>query len=102
MRSDVSIGTIATPEIASRTGGIMVMSVGVGLTMLLWFVGVPRIGIGIGGFLAIIGIGLLVNSLFYSPPPIPPPPPPSAPTQSWLIRANPPITYLKSTAVRSH
>ena len=65
-----------------RTGGIMVMSVGIGLTMLLWFVGVPRVGIGLGGFLGIIGVGLLVNGLFYSPPPIPPPPPPSAPSQS--------------------
>ena len=42
--------------------------------MLLWFIGVPRVGIGLGGFVGIIGVGLLVNSLFYSPPAIPPPP----------------------------
>jgi uncharacterized protein DUF6249 len=47
-----------------RAGGIMVMSVGFGLMMLLWFVGVPREGVGIGGFLVIIGLGLFINSLF--------------------------------------
>ena len=55
-----------------RSGGIMVMSVGFGLMMLLWFVGVEREGIGIGGFLVIIGLGMLVNSAFsrpYQPPP---------------------------------
>ena len=51
-----------------RAGGIMVMSVGFGLMTLLWFVGVEREGIGIGGFLVIIGLGLLVNSLFSRPP----------------------------------
>ena len=51
-----------------RTGGIMVMSVGFGLMTLLSFVDVPREGIGIGGFLVIIGFGLFVNSLFSSPP----------------------------------
>ena len=70
-----------------RAGGIMVMSVGFGLMMLLWFTGVPRSGVGIGGFLVIIGIGLFVNSLFAhfsSPvPPLPPQnPPPNPPAQS--------------------
>jgi len=65
-----------------RSGGIMVMSVGLGLTMLLWFVGVPRVGIGLGGFLAFIGVGLIVNGLFFPPPTMPPPPPPPAPPQS--------------------
>jgi uncharacterized protein DUF6249 len=51
-----------------RAGGVMVMSVGFGLMMLLWFVGAPREGVGIGGFLVIIGFGLFINSLFnYSP-----------------------------------
>jgi hypothetical protein len=64
-----------------RSGGIMVMSVGFGLMVLLWFVGVEREGIGIGGFLVVIGLGLLVNSLFASARPYqpqqPPQPPPS-------------------------
>ena len=57
----------------------MVMSVGFGLMMLLWFVGVERESIGIGGFLVIIGLGMLVNSLFSRPRPypLPPPAPPS-------------------------
>jgi len=50
-----------------RTGGIMVMSVGFGLMLLLWFVGVEREGIGVGGFIVIIGLGMLVNSLFNHP-----------------------------------
>ncbi len=70
-----------------RSGGIMVMSVGFGLTMLLWFVGVPREGVGIGGFLVFIGLGLLINSLFprHLPPPARPsstPPGPPASSQS--------------------
>ena len=60
-----------------RAGGIMVMSVGFGLMTLLWFVGAEREGVGVGGFLVIIGLGLLVNSLFNSthqfPPSVPPP-----------------------------
>jgi len=57
-----------------RAGGIMVMSVGFGLMTLLWFVGVPREGVGIGGFLVILGLGMLVNSLLSSSslPPAPP------------------------------
>jgi hypothetical protein len=61
-----------------RAGGIMVMSVGFGLMTLLWFVGVERESIGIGGFLVIIGVGMLVNSLlsggrsYHSEPPSPP------------------------------
>jgi len=68
-----------------RAGGIMVMSVGFGLMMMLWFVGAEREGVGIGGFLVIIGFGLFVNSLFsyYQQPTIAPPPyrqePPNAP-----------------------
>jgi len=64
-----------------RSGGIMVMSVGFGLMVLLWFVGVEREGIGVGGFLVVIGLGLLVNSFFTSARPYqpqqPPQPPPS-------------------------
>ena len=67
-----------------RSGGIMVMSVGFGLMVLLWFVGVEREAIGIGGFLVMIGLGLLVNSLFVRPPSVysQHPPPPSVPPQS--------------------
>jgi hypothetical protein len=64
-----------------RAGGIMVMSVGFGLMTLLWFVGAPSEGIGVGGFLVIIGLGLLVNSAF-STSTAPPPPPSPPPSQS--------------------
>lgn len=74
-----------------RSGGIMVMSVGFGLMVLLWFVGVEREGIGIGGFLVMIGLGLLVNSFFSSrtsasrqtPPPASVPPQGSSPTDTF-------------------
>jgi hypothetical protein len=67
-----------------RSGGIMVMSVGFGLMVLLWFVGVEREAIGVGGFLVMIGLGLLVNSLFSRPTSVygQHPPPPSVPPQS--------------------
>jgi hypothetical protein len=67
-----------------RAGGIMVMSVGFGLMMLFWFLDEPRVGMGIGGFLVIIGFGLFVNSLFsyYHQPFSIAPPPRQEPPQS--------------------
>ena len=50
-----------------RTAGVTIMSVGFGLMTLLWFVGVPSEALGVGGFLVIMGLGFLVNSVF-SPP----------------------------------
>jgi hypothetical protein len=57
-----------------RSAGIIVMSIGFGLMVLLGFVGVPREGIGVGGFLAILGFGLFINGLFASQSSAPPPP----------------------------
>ena len=70
-----------SPAHRFRTGGIVVISVGFGLMTLLWFVGVEREALGVGGFLVILGLGLLVNSLFPGPGHLPPPPsqPPSPP-----------------------
>jgi Domain of unknown function (DUF6249) len=68
-----------------RAGGIMTISVGMGLMTLLWFVGAEREGIGIGGFVVIIGLGLLVNSLFNRPQSYsytPPQPPSSGPSET--------------------
>jgi len=56
-----------------RAGGIMVMSVGFGLMALIGFSGAPTEGVGVGGFLVIIGLGLLINSFFAAPPPSVPP-----------------------------
>src|SRR5947207_6012829 len=63
---------VAAPRF--RAGGIMVVSIGFGLMTLLWFVGAPRQGIGVGGFLVIIGLGLLVNAVVSSSQSFPPPP----------------------------
>lgn len=68
----------ATSAPRFRSGGIMVMSVGFGLMLLISLVGGEREGIGVGGFLVIIGLGMLVNSLLSRPPyPSQPPPPPA-------------------------
>lgn len=59
-----------------RAAGVTIMSVGFGLMMLLTAVGAAQEGIGVGGFLVIMGIGFLVNSFFSSPgAPLPPSPP---------------------------
>jgi len=71
-----------------RTAGIIIMSIGFGLMTLISFAGAVQEGIGVGGFLVILGLGFLVNSLFSSPsdrgphPPAPPPAPPSSPNDS--------------------
>jgi len=52
-----------------RSGGVMVMSVGFGLMLMLWFVGAEREGIGVGGFIVMIGLGLLVNGFLTSSSP---------------------------------
>ena len=59
-----------------RSGGIIVMSVGFGLMLLIASTGPVTEGIGVGGFLVILGLGMVVNSFFSSaPPPAPPLPP---------------------------
>jgi len=63
-----------------RSGGIIVMAVGFGLMLLIASSGPVREGVGVGGFLVILGLGLLVNSFFSSAPhPAPPRPPNSGP-----------------------
>jgi hypothetical protein len=62
-----------------RSGGIMVMTVGFALMTMLYFVGAGEdVALGIGGFLVIIGLGLVVNG-FLSAPSIPPLPPGTGP-----------------------
>ena len=62
-----------------RAGGIFIMSVGFGLMMLITSVGSPEVGIGVGGFLVIIGLGFLMNSFFSSSRDLLPPAPPGRP-----------------------
>jgi hypothetical protein len=48
-----------------RRAGITIMGVGVGLMVLIGFAaGDPRTGIGVGGFLLVVGIAFFINSLF--------------------------------------
>lgn len=65
-----------------RRAGVMVMSVGFGLVLLISVAGGSvRTGIGVGGFLIIVGLAFIVNSLFESQDRhTPVPPRPLAPT----------------------
>src|SRR3954464_12756232 len=60
-----------------RTAGIVVISVGFGLMLLISSSGATSAGVGVGGFLVILGCGLLVNSFFSSARPSAPPYPPN-------------------------
>ena len=78
-----------------RRGGIVLLGVGVGLMVMFRFTGEID-GVGIGGFLAVLGLAFVISSLFddskylknareqqpWSPPssPQPAPPQPSSPT----------------------
>src|SRR5215831_8685764 len=56
-----------------RSAGIIVMSIGFGLMMLIAFTsGEVGVGIGVGGFLVIVGLGLFIVSRL-SAPALPPP-----------------------------
>jgi len=72
-----------------RRAGISLMGVGFGLMVLIGSTADVSIGFGVGGFLVVIGLAFLINSLFGGadePPaqryPIPPPPPPPSAASS--------------------
>ena len=73
-----------------RSAGITMLGVGFGFMVLLTFTaGEPGVGLGVGGFMVVLGLAFLLNSLFVPPPPYyPPPPPPPAPSRSSFT--NPP------------
>jgi len=50
-----------------RRAGVTLMGVGFGLMLLISLVGSTRQGIGVGGFLVIIGLASLINSMFETP-----------------------------------
>jgi len=61
-----------------RRAGIILMGIGFGLMVLISFAGgAPEEGIGVGGFLVIVGIAFFLNSLFERAPEPPPATPPS-------------------------
>jgi hypothetical protein len=70
-----------------RSAGITLMGVGLGLMVMISFAGgAVNEGIGVGGFLVVIGLAFFVNSLFAHDDPRPAPPvsrsggePPSSP-----------------------
>jgi hypothetical protein len=57
-----------------RRAGIVLIGVGLGMMVLIGFSGAPDEGFGVGGFLAVLGLAFLINSLFElrHPPALPP------------------------------
>jgi hypothetical protein len=65
-----------------RSAGVILIAVGLGLVVLLTYAGgVPREALGIGGFIVILGLGFVINSLF---------PPHTAPAPPVFPRSNEP------------
>ena len=66
-----------------RRAGVTLMGIGFGLMLLIGVAGESlSSGIGVGGFLVIMGLAFFLNSLFdggHQPPPYAPPPQPPAP-----------------------
>lgn len=81
-RHERSTGSGHGMKPALRRAGIMLMSVGLGLVLLISVAGSSvRTGVGVGGFLVIVGFAFLVNSLLEShDQPTPKPLGPDAPT----------------------
>lgn len=78
-----SAGPSITPARArSMGGGVMLIGVGLGLFVMLSAFGDTRVAVGVGGFLAILGVAMLANGLLQSrlaSPPRPTAPPPAQP-----------------------
>jgi hypothetical protein len=56
-----------------HSAGIIVMAIGFGLATLIAFTsGEVNVGIGVGGFLVILGVGLYLVGFMSAPPPLPP------------------------------
>ena len=82
-----------------RRAGVTLLGVGFGLMLMLSFLTEePRIGLGVGGFLAVLGLAFFLNSMFESsdhdscPSPAPRIPPPSSGSSgaSSSVAAGPP------------
>ena len=83
---------VARPRIPARhrRAGVTMIGVGFGLMVLIAFTADTSIGLGVGGFLVILGLAFFINSLFeggqdtravdrYTPPQAPPPTTPASP-----------------------
>jgi hypothetical protein len=72
-----------------RSAGITLIGVGFGLMLLIGVAGGnPSSGVGVGGFVVILGLAFLLNSLFRAPLEVGPPPRPEKPSPA----AEPPST----------
>jgi hypothetical protein len=66
-RSMQSAITQATGSGRHRRAGIILMGVGLGLALLISTASTPRRGIGVGGFIAMVGLAFVVSSFFDTP-----------------------------------
>ena len=58
-----------------RSAGIVFLGIGIGLFFMIGIAGgEPDVGVGVGGFIAVLGLAFLINSLFerHSPARVPP------------------------------
>jgi hypothetical protein len=75
MRDRIRVST-ASGSVAARhrSAGIVLLGIGLGLVVLIGFSGAPDEGFAVGGFVAVLGLAFLINSLFerrepsYAPP----------------------------------
>jgi len=61
IRNRLPIGTIAARH---RSAGIVLMGIGLGLIVLIGFSGAPEEGFAVGGFVGVLGLAFLINSIF--------------------------------------
>jgi hypothetical protein len=98
--------SVSTSAARHRRAGIVLIGIGVGMMILIGSSGAPEEGFGVGGFLCVLGLAFLINSLFelrhpsgsqtgsfssssgyggasgFAPHPTPPGPPPAGPSSS--------------------
>jgi hypothetical protein len=93
-RFDRSHADLRYGQTKHRRAGVTIMGVGLGLMILISLAaGEPRTGLGVGGFLVVLGVAFFINSMFEeaprpgdSFPPSAPPPPSSSPPPSVAPR----------------
>jgi Domain of unknown function (DUF6249) len=72
-----------TSSARHRRAGIVLLAIGIGLFLMIGIAGdEPNAGIGVGGFVAVLGLAFLINSLFERQTHDPAPPPGSPGTPS--------------------
>ncbi len=73
----------STSSARHRRAGIVLLAIGIGLFLMIGIAGdEPNAGIGVGGFVGVLGLAFLINSLFERQNPVQAPSPGSSGTGS--------------------